>query len=483
MLSMKIKFNMLFAALALACFIAGGSVVGGCSKPESGFKWQDEWNEPEPEPEPDPDPEPEPEPEITGKPRLVWIDAAANFKDYANDASKIAEDVKRIAETGFTHIAVDVRPTTTGVLFSSSTEHALDKVDAWVNGGYKWLYRTETFDYLKTFIDEGHKNGLKVFATMNTFVGGYLCPYGLGHDGLLYRKPELKSWATVINASSGLVNTMDLQDDGEDYGAKFLCPTNDEVQEYVLKIIGEIAAYDVDGIILDRCRYDDYSLQSDFSETSRSKFEEYYGKKVTNWPSDIFSAGEDELGWSVSDIQKSWLAFRAKTIHDFIVKASAKVHSVNPDCTFGAYVGAWYSSYYYSGVNWASPKYDPKADGYRWASSDYKDYGYADHCDIMLIGAYAGTDSIWGSSEWTMQGFCQRAGKLFKGDVPYYGGPDIGNSSGFEKGGQGALMPDIVDACINASDGFFVFDLCHIKMYDYWSSFKTAIDQYLETVN
>ena len=181
-------------------------------------------------------------------------------------------------------------------------------------------------------------------------------------------------------------------------------------------------------------------------------------------------------------MQKSWLAFRAKTIHDFIVKVSDKVHSVNADCQFGAYVGAWYSSYYYSGVNWASPKYDPKADGYRWASADYKDYGYADHCDVMIIGAYAGTDSIHGSTEWTMEGFCKCAANLFKDDVPYYGGPDIGNSTGFEKGGQGALMPDIVDACISNADGFFVFDLCHIRMYDYWSSFKTAFDRYLATV-
>ena len=69
-----------------------------------------------------------------------------------------------------------------------------------------------------------------------------------------------------------------------------------------------------------------------------------------------------------------------------------------------------------------------------------------------------------------MQGFCELAQGKFAGDVEFIGGPDIGNSTGFEKGGQGALMPDIVDACINASTGgMFFFDLCHIKMYDYWS--------------
>ena len=101
----------------------------------------------------------------------------------------------------------------------------------------------------------------------------------------------------------------------------------------------------------------------------------------------------------------------------------------------------------------------------------------------MIIGAYAGVNSIYGSSEWTMQGFCQKAETLFAGDVPYVGGPDIGNASGFENGGQQAKIPQIVDACINScTEGMFVFDLCHIKMYDYWDAFKKAFDEYLITL-
>ena len=62
-------------------------------------------------------------------------------------------------------------------------------------------------------------------------------------------------------------------------------------------------------------------------------------------------------------------------------------------------------------------------------------------------------------------------------------GSDIGNGSGFENGGQGALMPQIVDACINSStEGMFFFDLCHIRMHDYWDDIKRAFDDYLETL-
>ena len=425
----------------------------------------------------DPNQGQQPEPEKVGKARLVWIDAAANFEDYANSKANIAADMARIKETGFTGVIVEVRPTTGGLLFNSDVEKPLDKVDAWIPGAYVWLERTENFDYLQEFINVGKEVGLDVYAAINTMVGGKECPYGLGSNGPLFDGSISRDWASVVNTQDGLVNCMDMG-----AGTKFLNPANDEVVEYLLGILEDLAAYDVKGIILDRCRYDDNDLKSDFSEVSRKKFEEYIGKKVTNWPDDIFSPGQGSLENYVTEMQRSWMTFRAKMIHDFMEKASDRVHSVNPDVRFGAYVGAWYSSYYMSGVNWASPNYSAKS-AYSWATPEYSQYGYADHCDLMIIGAYASTKSIYGNSEWTMQGFCKRAQTIFAGDVPFIGGPDIGNSTGFENGGQGHLMPDIVDACINASsEGMFFFDLCHIKMYDYWSDIKNAFDQYLETL-
>ena len=464
----------LLLLLSVVAFVA-------CEKPDDGYIWNDNWSEEEnQEPEDNPqepdkeDPKPETKEE---KARLVWIDAAANFKDYANSEKNIAADMKRLKETGFTGVIVEVRPTTAGLLFKSDVEGPLTQVDAWVTGAYKWLKRTADFDYLQAFIDAGKAEGLDVYAAINTMVGGKQCPYGLGSSGPLFDGSAKKEWASVINTADGLVNCMDMAE-----GTKFLNPANDEVVDYLLGILEDLAAYDVKGIILDRCRYDDFELQSDFSDVSRKKFEEYIGKEVKNWPGDVFAPGADKLSSPVSQMQVKWMEFRAKNIHDFMEKASARVHSVNPDVDFGAYVGAWYSSYYYSGVNWASPSYNAKS-AYTWATSEYSSYGYADHCDIMIIGAYASTKSIYGSNEWTMEGFCKRAKNIFAGDVPYIGGPDIGNSTGFENGGQGSLMPKIVDACINNSTGgMFFFDLCHIKMYDYWNDIKKAFDQYLESL-
>ena len=464
----------LLLLLSLVAFVA-------CEIPDDGYIWNDNWSEEEnqePEDNPQESDKEDPKPETKeGKDRLVWIDAAANFEDYANSEKNIAADMKRLKETGFTGVIVEVRPTTAGLLFKSDVEAPLTQVDAWVTGGYKWLKRTADFDYLQAFIDAGKAEGLDVYAAINTMVGGKQCPYGLGSSGPLFDGSAKKEWASVINTADGLVNCMDMAE-----GTKFLNPANDEVVDYLLGILEDLAAYDVKGIILDRCRYDDFELQSDFSEVSRKKFEEYIGKAVNNWPGDVFAPGADKLSSPVSQMQVKWMEFRAKNIHDFMEKASARVHSVNPDVDFGAYVGAWYSSYYYSGVNWASPSYNAKS-AYTWATSEYSSYGYADHCDIMIIGAYASTKSIYGSNEWTMEGFCKRAKNIFAGDVPYIGGPDIGNSTGFENGGQGSLMPKIVDACINNSTGgMFFFDLCHIKMYDYWNDIKKAFDQYLESL-
>ena len=467
----------IFIALSLAAFFA-------CEEPEPDYIWNPNWNENTnsgqegTEDKEDPENQEQPSPEKKdAKARLVWIDASANFKDYANSKKNIADDMARLKETGFTGVVVEVRPTTAGVLFNSDVEKPLKQVDAWVTGAYKWLKRTESFDYLQEFINAGKSVGLDVYAAINTMVGGKECPYGLGTSGPLFDGSVDKSWATVINTKDGLVSSMDMGT-----GTKFLNPANDDVVEYLLGILEDLAAYDVKGIILDRCRYDDTDLQSDFSEVSRKKFEEYIGKPVENWPGDIFAPGATKISSPITAMQRDWMEFRAKNIHDFMEKASNRVHSVNPDIRFGAYVGAWYSSYYMSGVNWASPSYNA-GNMYNWATAEYNQYGYADHCDIMLIGAYASTQSIYGSSEWTMQGFCQRAQRIFAGDVPFIGGPDIGNSTGFENGGQGKLMPDIVDACINAStEGMFFFDLCHIKMYDYWDDIKKAFDQYLETL-
>ena len=54
--------------------------------------------------------------------------------------------------------------------------------------------------------------------------------------------------------------------------------------------------------------------------------------------------------------------------------------------------------------------------------------------------------------------------------------------TGFENGGQGAAVTKSIDACINAADGYFLFDMVHVRDYNYWSACKSGIDKYLNTL-
>ena len=158
------------------------------------------------------------------------------------------------------------------------------------------------------------------------------------------------------------------------------------------------------GIFLDRGRFDGFT--SDFSNYTRKEFEKYIGQSVAGFPADILPAGHTSgIPSPVPVHMKQWLEFRAKVIHDFMEKARAAVKSVNPSVKFGVYVGGWYASYYDVGVNWASPNYDTSSK-FSWATKKYMNYGYADLMDQMLIGAYASPTRVYGTTEWTMQGFC-----------------------------------------------------------------------------
>ena len=108
--------------------------------------------------------------------------------------------------------------------------------------------------------------------------------------------------------------------------------------------------------------------------------------------------------------------------------------------------------------------------------------GFANLLDFILLGAYAGAGNVHGNNEWTMEGFAKLGAKRLCGDVPFAAGPDIGNGSGFTNGHQEALIPDIVMTMMDSADGLFIFDLCHVRMFDYWEAFKKGIDDYLNTL-
>lgn len=425
---------------------------------------------------------PDPPSSNEDKPRFIWIDAAANFKDFANSKENIARDLKLAKDAGFTDVVVDVRPTNGDILYKSTVagSQQVEWLGAWLDGVYGKVTRTATFDYLQEFIDKGHEIGLKVHAGFNTMTGGQ--GNSLGNQGLLYRDVSKKDWATTQNTLSGLSNTMDRSS-----GTKFFNPNNENVQDYIIALLKDLAKYNLDGIILDRGRFD--GIDSDFSDSSRKKFEAYIGGvTIQNFPDDILPPGIT-MGQVIELVNKGttpqyfkqWLEFRAKTIYDFMEKARDAVKATNSKVKFGVYVGGWYSSYYENGVNWASKTYNTSAYYSKWATPKYKDYGYASLMDITLIGAYANPGGVYGTSEWTMQGFSKLAKDKIKNDCPMVAaGPDVGNwdaNNNYTQAQENQAIVNSVKACMDECDGYFLFDMIHLKMANQWQYVKEGIDK------
>ncbi len=405
------------------------------------------------------------------QPSFLWIDASANFNSYANDADSIARDCQRIARMGFTDIVVDVRPTCGDVLFRSTVAPELKHVPAWFNGEIGLKERTATFDYLAAFIESGHKAGLRVHAGVNMMVGGWR----MGSDfitGMVYDRPERKSWCAVDLLPDGtLVNQAD---NFSVRGGCFLDPAHPEVQDFLLSMLAELAAYKgLDGIVMDRCRYDDYAMDAGYTDVAKEQFASYIGHEPERWPV-FMEPGHIFLDKTPDTLENQWLTFRCRVIHDFVARAADRVHSVAPELQFGIYVGAWFSEYYRSGVNWTSPSYRlaQEEPTFSWATPEYQATGLANLVDFMLLGAYCPAANVHGDTEKTMEGFAKLGRKRLCGDVPFYCGPDIGNEKGFEKGGRGDLLPEIKETMLKEADGFFLFDLCHIRAFDYWDSLR-----------
>lgn len=434
-------------------------LISSCQKDDKIYEW--EWDV---------------ENENSEKPRYIWVDAAANFPDFANSKENILRDLTLAKEAGFTDVVVDVRPSNGDVLFASNTADPVTGLGAWLPNGFQEVSRTATWDYLQAFIDAGKVVDIKIHAAINTMTGADRT--SLGPDGMLYRDSSKREWATELLTASGIKNTLDVNNSG----ARFFNPVHEDVQAYILNLLDELAAYQgLESIFLDRARFDGFD--SDFSEYTREKFENYIGQTVQNFPDDVVTKNmlQGGLPAELPIHFKKWLEFRAKVIHDFMEKARGRVKAKNPDINFGVYVGGWYATYYDVGVNWASPNYDTSKYFPKWATPQYKDFGYADLMDVILIGAYAAPTQVFGNTEWTIEGFCSTASERIRGDALVIGGPDIGNGAWATAGDDivNKAITQSVGAALGACDGYFLFDMIHLKNKNQWKYVKEGLDQAL----
>lgn len=409
--------------------------------------------------------------ENADKKNLMWFDATANFERFSTKDS-IDFYLNKIKELGFTDAVVDVRPITGEVLFNSSVAPQLLE--------WKGCKRDSSFDFLGTFIATAHRLGLRVHASMNVFVGGH----NYLNRGLTYStNPE---WAsTVYNPEKGLISIMD---EKQKYSA-MINPIDTSYQNYFVSLITEmINKYpSLDGVMLDRVRYD--GIEADFSQLSKSRFEEYIGTEVENYPTDIYEwVKSDSSKYSVNEGKyfKKWIEWRSKNIYDFMAMLRGKVKQVSPDICFGTYTGAWYPSYYEVGVNFASKEYDPSVD-YEWASAEYKNTGYAELMDLYTTGNYY-TDitieeykkhgsEIWNETDskaqqgiwYCVEGSCKNL-KAIMGDNPFVGGILVDQFYN-----DPTKLSKSIEMNLKESNGVMLFDIVHIIDKNLWGEVKAGM--------
>ena len=402
----------------------------------------------------------------------LWCDGEANF-DLLGTREGVAGIVSKAADAGITDLVVDVKLISGEVLYDS---RIAPKVLDW-NG--RKLPGGGAFDRLVAFVDEAHKRGLRVHASVNVFSEAHKQTSPM--RGVLLGKKE---WQTVIYTPEGALKpTLDINQGPDDY-AGFVNPALPEVQAYELSISSEIASrYAVDGLAFDRLRYN--NINSDFSDYSRSAFEAWAGVRIKKWPQDIFK--HSRAGVKQGKYFKQWLEWRSALIKDFLAREAAQARAINPKLEVSVYAGSWYPFYYDVGVNWASDDFKP---GYGWMTPGYQAAGYAKLLDNFMAGCYYPSvtvkelkekketyaDPLSGKvlpkEDWfSVEGACELAKKAVMGAAPVYGGLYVDDY--FGPGGSGGKgFGEALEMCRDRTDGVMVFDLVYIEKRDLWGILK-----------
>ena len=166
----------------------------------------------------------------------------------------------------------------------------------------------ERFDALRDTIREAHRHGLRVRAWMPQF-----------HDQMAALAHPL--WQMQALQDGRVVPFV-----GRGRKEFFLNPLNPAARDYQRSLVEEIARdYEVDGIVIDWVRFDDYDM--DLGEETRARFKA--------------SAGFDPIAVDFSQDspqRRQWNAWRAREIAGHVEQLRAALDSIRPGLELGAYI-------------------------------------------------------------------------------------------------------------------------------------------------
>lgn len=399
--------------------------------------------------------------EESEKPVIMWIDQYSSAKKL-NTAEKINKMAETAKAAGITAFVFDVKGCEGYVSYKKTTYS-----DA--------VYMTETknvnkdvdmqIDFLDEMVNAAHKNGIKLYASLNFFVEGNIAT----HDSAIDIFHQSSDWAEVLQAPEDKGALKSVLNSSRNSTLVYVNPGNPDVCNHELSLVKDVLEnYAVDGIVMDRGRYD--NQYSDFSDLSKQQFSEFLsskGKKLEQWPEDAFAIQED--GTMVKGkYYLDWLCYRSLVIKNFTAQLNQVVGSYeqkqNRTIELATYVGAWYESLYQNGVNWAAESFTyneclgfPEEELYA-KETGYSDVSYIQYLDFIMTGCYYTTTEL-------MDKYTTLSNILVNDEIPVYASIDLTNLTDAKD------QRTILQNAYTNTDGTMIFDLCFVD----WEKLACAI--------
>ncbi|MEK4520733.1 hypothetical protein NSQ95_16185 [Psychrobacillus sp. FSL W7-1457] len=378
---------------------------------------------------------------------FLWVEQGPNARHFQS-SEDVYNMLVKAKDAGVTAIALDVKGVEGFAAYKESDLTGRPYISEMTSPARAGS--NPNLDLLMEFITHARTLGLEVHAAINVFAEG-----SIAHGEYAVLNNHL-DWEEEVYRYEDGGEILRLRDSKYGKGGAlvaFVNPANLEARKYQLDTFEEIIKnYDVDGVLLDRGRYDNYF--ADFSEESRVQFEAYLskkGKKLTNWPADIFTYnGSNRMDGPLID---EWFTYRSSVIKSFTSEVRDLVDSYNVaenrDVLLSAYVGSWYESYYLNGVNWASPtfQYDERLNYPQESlyTEEYAKTGYTEDLDFLMIGTYQTTAN-------EVKKYITQGNILTDGKLPLYAGMALENVQ------EPSVQREVFQAGLANTDGLMLFD-------------------------
>ncbi|GEL77066.1 alpha amylase family protein [Tenuibacillus multivorans] len=389
---------------------------------------------------------------FVGNANILWVDFLANGRRLSDENQQV-QLLQHAVEANIDYLIIDAKVPYGQTTYPSRYGHHISR---WSSGRFDaWKGR----DFLKEFLSKAESFPINILANVNVFSEGY----SKTSDGLVYEQDwKVTFYHEALSKESNAAEYLDAE-------TIFVNPIHPEVIEHELNILKELHQYDLDGVVLDRCRYP--NVFGDFSELSRSQFEVYIGEPIKHWPNDIMEVDEHKEVVFNKWFPK-WAEFRAHNIKQFVQDASKVTKERFP--IFADYVGSWYPLYYNEGVNWASETYQPDLS---WTSKEFHKTGLAETLDFLMTGCYYPDVLIEEAKQsekpadwYSVEGAIEKSLEVINGGTPFVASLFLKNYRGHPE-----TFIDAVRLCKERSDGVMLFDTVYLEEYHWWDLLKKEL--------